>query len=217
MSLIGKNFDGLFEHNRAMITWTLMLGSLGIDALLLSRWIYYEQFKITKEIEEEEEMLTPYESHEDNSSSVNSTATNGSTKVTTNDSNLMGWEFKIVRASSDLFRNPAIFHRLCQEEAESGWILLEKLDDRRVRFKRPIAMRDILQSEIPPIDPYRSQYGPNGNWILWVSSAVFLMAMILPAFLGYALVSSSLKQSNSSPSILAPSSESNPSSAPGSN
>lgn len=200
-----------------MITWTLMLGSLGLEALFLSRWIYYEQFKITKEIEEEEEMLTPYESPEDNSSSVNSTDTNGSTKVTTKDSNLMGWEFKIVRASSDLFRNPAIFHRLCQEEAESGWILLEKLDDRRVRFKRPMAMRDILTSETPRIDPYRSQYGPNGNGILWVSGAVFLMAMILPAFLGYALVSSTLKQSNSSPSILAPSSESNPSSAPGSN
>jgi hypothetical protein len=199
-----------------MITWTLMLGSLGLEALFLSRWIYYEQFKITKE-EEEEEMLTPYESTEENSSSVNSMATNGTTKVTTKDSNLMGWEFKIVRASSDLFRNPAIFHRLCQEEAESGWILLEKLDDRRVRFKRPIAMGDMLKSETPRIDPYRSQYGPNGNWILWVGGAVFLMAMILPAFLGYALVSSTLKQSNSSPPMLAPSSESNPTSSPGSN
>lgn len=213
---MGEKFYGLFEHNGAMIAWTLMLGSLGIDALLLSRWIYYEQFKITKE-EEEEEMLTPYESTEDNSSSVNSTATNGTTKVTTKDSNLMGWEFKIVRASSDLFRNPAIFHRLCEEEAESGWILLEKLDDRRVRFKRPIAMGDMLKSETPRIDPYRSQYGPNGNWILWVGGAVFLMAMILPAFLGYALVSSTLKQSNSSPPMLAPSSESNPTSSPGSN
>jgi hypothetical protein len=214
---MGEKFYGLFEPNRAMITWTLMLGSLGLEALFLSRWIYYEQFKITKEIEEEEEMLTPYESSEDNSSSVNSTATNATTKVTTKDSNLMGWEFKIVRASSDLFRNPAIFHRLCEEEAESGWILLEKLDDRRVRFKRPIAMGDMLKSETPRIDPYRSQYGPSGNWILWVGGAVFLIAMILPAFLGYALVSSSLKQSNSSPSILAPSSESNPTSSPGSN
>jgi len=216
MSLIRKKIDGLFEHNRAMITWTLMLGSLGLEALFLSRWIYYEQFKITKE-EEEEEMLTPYESTEENSSVVNSMATNGTTKVTTKDSNLMGWEFKIVRASSDLFRNPAIFHRLCQEEAESGWILLEKLDDRRVRFKRPIAMGDMLKSETPRIDPYRSQYGPNGNWILWVGGAVFLMAMILPAFLGYALVSSTLKQSNSSPPMLAPYSESNPTSSPGSN
>jgi hypothetical protein len=195
-----------------------MVGSLGLESLLLSRWIDYKQFKITKEIEEEEEMLIPYESTEENSISVNSMATNGTTKVTRKDSNpLMGWEFKIVRASSDLFRNPAIFHRLCQEEAESGWILLEKLDDHRVRFKRPIAMGNILKSETPRIDPYRSQYGPNGNWILWVGGAVFLIAMILPAFLGYALVTSTLKQSNSSPSILAPSSESNPTSSPGSN
>jgi len=37
-----------------------------------------------------------------------------------------------------MFRDPVVLRQLCEEEAEAGWILLEKLDDHRVRFKRPM-------------------------------------------------------------------------------
>lgn len=51
------------------------------------------------------------------------------------------WEFKIVRASMGKFRKREEFENLLTEEAEFGWVLLEKLDDSRVRFKRHIKER----------------------------------------------------------------------------
>ena len=46
------------------------------------------------------------------------------------------WEFKIVRAYRAVFAKPEAFKKLLSEEERAGWILLEKLDDNRVRFKR---------------------------------------------------------------------------------
>ena len=46
------------------------------------------------------------------------------------------WEFKIVRSTYTAFLKPGIFQALLEEESLAGWELVEKLDDRRVRFKR---------------------------------------------------------------------------------
>lgn len=175
-----------------------MVGSLGIEAIVVGQWLRHQQVFLGQQREEEEEILTRYESKDENLASAKEPQPNGSPKASSNDSQLMGWEFKIVRASSDLFRNPAMFHRLCQEEAEAGWILLEKLDDRRVRFKRPIAMREMVQSNLPRIDPYRCQYGAESNLLAWLTAIAFMAAMVLPAVLGYALVSTTLSQSRQS-------------------
>jgi hypothetical protein len=79
------------------------------------------------------------------------------------------WEFKIVRANTGVFRNPAELEKLVKEEALAGWILLEKFDNSRVRFKRPVSARS-NDSRLPQgFDPYRTQYGMNP----------FLFAMIL--------------------------------------
>jgi hypothetical protein len=69
------------------------------------------------------------------------------------------WEFKIMRSETGAFRKPEVFSSLLQEEQIAGWELVEKLDDRRVRFKRK---RDAHRRDatLPPgYDPYRSQYG----------------------------------------------------------
>ena len=69
------------------------------------------------------------------------------------------WEFKIVRANTAAFRKPAEFSKLIQEEALAGWVLLEKLDNQRVRFKRPRSAR-AGDNHLPPgVDPYRTHYG----------------------------------------------------------
>ena len=47
--------------------------------------------------------------------------------------------------------------QVCAEEARSGWELVEKFDDSRLRFKRPTAARNIPSPA--GIDPYRSTYG----------------------------------------------------------
>ena len=180
-----------------ILIWSLMVGSLGLEAALAGVLVSHEQLAAGQKYDEEEEVLTRYESQEDNFNEPENTPSNGNPKSAPNPANLKVWEYKIVRASSDLFRNPAIFHRLCREEEEFGWILLEKLDDRRVRFKRPIALRDAPRPNLPPFDPYRTHYGPLSNAMTWATAMVFLSAIVLPAVLGYALVSTTLTRSRS--------------------
>jgi hypothetical protein len=176
---------------------SLFVGSLGIQAVAASGWLRWQQVVLERQLEEEEEILTPYESKE-TYSLVESPQSNGST-ITPKDLRLTGWEFKIVRASQDLFRDPAVLRQLCDEEAQAGWILLEKLDDRRIRFKRPLALRDIIQPEFLPHDPYRTHYGSSSNWTTVLVAIAFLLAILLPAYLGYALVSATLSNLRSTP------------------
>lgn len=64
-----------------------------------------------------------------------------------------------MRSGSPIFRKSEILLQIREEEALAGWSLLEKLDDYRVRFKRPAsaAKRD---DRLPAgIAPYRTQIG----------------------------------------------------------
>ena len=68
-----------------------------------------------------------------------------------------GWEFKIVRANTAAFRKSEVMRQVCDEEARSGWELLEKFDDARLRFKRPTSARN--NPSPTGLDPYRTTYG----------------------------------------------------------
>ena len=58
------------------------------------------------------------------------------------DADLQGdWEFKIVRSNLAGFRSPEVLQQVCAEEARAGWTLVEKFDNQRLRFKRPISAR----------------------------------------------------------------------------
>ena len=90
------------------------------------------------------------------------------------------WEFKIVRANTRAFRKPETLQSLMQEEARSGWVMLEKFDDSRVRFKRPrSAGANDTQLLSSGIDPYRTHYG--------MSPAAFSI-IIVAAVIGFTLV-----------------------------
>jgi hypothetical protein len=82
-----------------------------------------------------------------------------------------GWEFKIVRSITPAFRKADALRRVCEEEAKSGWTLVEKFDDTRLRFKRPAAAR--ARDHASGIDPYRTWYG--------TSQGALAMAAILAA------------------------------------
>ena len=69
------------------------------------------------------------------------------------------WEFKIVRSGTAAFRKPEEFAKLLEQEARFGWVLLEKLDDGRVRFKRRVGSGPRLPLGEHEGDPYRSSYG----------------------------------------------------------
>jgi hypothetical protein len=77
----------------------------------------------------------------------------------THDDLRQDWEFKIVRSDSGAFRNPQVLNQLVEEEAQAGWVLLEKFDDNRVRFKRSRSARSRDPFLPSDVDPYRTQYG----------------------------------------------------------
>jgi hypothetical protein len=94
------------------------------------------------------------------------------------------WEFKIVRANTDVFGNPATFKRLVDDEARAGWQLVEKFDNQRVRFKRPLSARQ-GDAHLPPgVDPYRVHYGlSEGLFVLVILAIVFGAMALLVLFI----------------------------------
>lgn len=103
----------------------------------------------------------------------------------TNEDLEQNWEFKIVRASGPAFHRPEIFQALLEEEALSGWEMVEKLDDQRVRFKRRRELRRKDAALPPGIDPYRTQYGANPN--VKTVTALVLAGVLMMLGLGFAL------------------------------
>ena len=191
----------------ALAIWSLMTGTLGLQAIAAGAALRIRQLRDRARMYEEEEQLTPYDSKE-TIDPMDEKVVPKSKK--SNDPRLVGWEFKIVRSPSDVFRDSTVLKQLCDEEATAGWILLEKLDDRRVRFKRPIAMREVIRSEMLPIDPYRTTYGAPPPWKRWAITGLGLLFLILPAYFGFVLVSLVIKPADAPPQPIAPSLPSNP-------
>lgn len=85
-----------------------------------------------------------------------------------------------------------MLRRLCQQEARAGWVLVEKIDSRRVRFKRSLLIADPAKPIQRAVAQHHTQFNPitNHTRLLWIFA--FLTALILPAVLAYRLVSDSL-------------------------
>jgi hypothetical protein len=82
-------------------------------------------------------------------------------------------EYKIIRSVSGGFKKPAKLRAALEEEARAGWELMEKLDNSRVRLRRPVAWRQ-KDGELAQ-DPYRINVGMSepvfGLWIALVALA----------------------------------------------
>jgi hypothetical protein len=112
-----------------------------------------------RQLMEEEELLTPY----------------------TSDDLKEDWEFKIVRSNFSSFGKPENLRKLIEEEARAGWVMVEKFDDTRVRFKRPPSARS-RDSLLPPgVDPYRTTVGISQEKIaLWgILGTIFIIALVI--------------------------------------
>ena len=105
----------------------------------------------------EEEELTPYSEHDLSED----------------------WEFKIVRSGTGAFRKPEEFAKLLEEEGKFSWVLLEKLDDARVRFKRRVGSRAKSPLGEQETDPYRSVYGMSPNRQAAMIAFVVMGVMVL--------------------------------------
>ena len=146
----------------AIIISTIIL-DVGIQSVIIDRLLRANQGNKRRE-EVEEENLTRYE-------------TNASSDQH------KGWEFKILRTNSGGFRRRKVLNKVCAEEAQAGWILLEKLDDHRLRFRRLISNRD--RDQECKIDPYRSHYGISEMVETWTTIIVLMIIMSGAAILGF--------------------------------
>jgi hypothetical protein len=101
--------------------------------------------------------------------------------TTYNKGDLEGWEFKIIRANTEYFKKFENVKRVCDEEARAGWEMVEKFDNNRIRFKRPIEKRK-SDSLLQGVDPYRTQVGigtgPMVAIVLGIIAAVIALAVI---------------------------------------
>ncbi|MBN2499399.1 MAG: hypothetical protein JXB38_01450 [Anaerolineales bacterium] len=89
------------------------------------------------------------------------------------------WEFKIVRSASAAFRKPEVLQQVLAEEAMAGWELLEKLDDSRLRLKRPRDARKRDDRLPPGVDPYRTYYGTIGENRMRVITLMLVGLLVL--------------------------------------
>jgi hypothetical protein len=91
----------------------------------------------------------------------------------------MELEYKIIQSTTPYFANTANLKQILEEEAESGWELLEKLDNYKIRVQRQISHRsdDATRNR----DPYRSQVGPS-NAITYGAAAIVTIAVVLLVF-----------------------------------
>jgi len=180
-----------------IIVLSLLTGSLGLLVITATEWVSWQQRGLERQ-QEEEEVLTQYESKESISPEPATTQTTLQAEPR-KEPRQLGWEFKILRANRNLFRNRETLQQVCEEEAKAGWILLEKLDERRLRFKRPMALRDLIRPETLKIDPYRCQYGSTINPTTWVGGIALLLTILLPAYLGYTLVAVTVTKGQANP------------------
>jgi len=99
------------------------------------------------------------------------------------------YEFKIVRSGSAAFRNPETLKELVEEESRAGWVMLEKFDDSRVRFKRPRSAR-ARDAFLPEgVDPYRTQYGAHAARQARLA-AVMIGVLVLVGMVGFLFTTS---------------------------
>jgi len=68
-----------------------------------------------------------------------------------------GWEFKILRSTTNAFKHPEKMRSALEAEARAGWVLLEKFDEGRIRLKRPASAR--ASDTNLDFDAYRTRVG----------------------------------------------------------
>ena len=88
------------------------------------------------------------------------------------------WEFKILRTATRKFHDPLTLRKVLDEEAQAGWILVEKFDDQRIRLKRPVSARQ--HDHELSFDPYRTIYGmTEGMLALLIVGGMFGVMLVV--------------------------------------
>jgi hypothetical protein len=97
------------------------------------------------------------------------------------------WEFKIVKSVSGKFSKREVVEQVRAEEAIAGWVMVEKFDDNRIRFKRPASSQRNDYNLPPGIDPYRTTYGMSEGALGLTIVGIMIGIGVLIALLAFLL------------------------------
>ena len=93
------------------------------------------------------------------------------------------WEYKIVRSTTKAFKKPRNMAKALEGESLGGWDLFEKLDDGRLRMRRPSSERREDNLRPSGYDPYRIQYGMSEEGL----AAAVIGGIVALAALGFGI------------------------------
>ncbi len=91
----------------------------------------------------------------------------------------MDIEYKIIQSTTPHFANPQNLARVLTEEAQSGWTLVEKFDNYKIRLRRDISHRSNDSGR--GLDPYRVHVGPS-NLVTYGIAAVLTLVVVYGIF-----------------------------------
>lgn len=91
----------------------------------------------------------------------------------------MELEYKIIQSTTPHFAKQDNLNRILAEEAQAGWVLVEKFDNYKLRLQRDISHRSNDKGRT--IDPYRVQVGPS-NLITYSAAALVTLGVVYAIF-----------------------------------
>jgi hypothetical protein len=97
------------------------------------------------------------------------------------------WEFKIVRSSTSAFSKREKIEQVVAEESVAGWVLVEKFDDNRLRFKRPASAKRNDYNLPAHVNPYRTTIGMSEAGLAFTIMGVMVAVAGLIALLVWLL------------------------------
>ena len=100
--------------------------------------------------------------------------------TTYNRDDLDGWEFKIMRSTFGKFNSYQAIEKVCAEESQAGWELVEKFDIYRLRFKRRVERRS--NDHMATVDPYRTSVGSEFRKPIGIFLGLIFLAAGIAAF-----------------------------------
>ena len=102
--------------------------------------------------------------------------------TTYNRDDLDGWEFKIMRSTFGRFNSHQAIEKVRAVERQTGWELVEKFDEYRLRFKRRVERR--TNDHLATVDPYRTSTGSRiGAYTGIILALVLLVGIAVVLFL----------------------------------
>lgn len=91
----------------------------------------------------------------------------------------MELEYKVVQSTTPHFVKTGNLKAVLDEEAQSGWQLVEKFDNYKIRLQRDVSHR--TGDATRDVDAYRTQVGLS-NFVTYGAASLLTLAVVITIF-----------------------------------